>query len=184
MSGVDPALYAQLVALPETRVGEILAGEVWSSPRPATRHARVVFELCRSLGDPYGHGRHGPGGWWILPEPEIHLGAHVVVPDLAGWRRETLPTFPDVAAVTTVPDWACEILSPRGARRDRVLKQKIYADHGVGFLWLIDPIDRTLEVLRHTPDGWLINAVFTDDEIARPRPFDATDLTLRDLWVA
>ena len=37
-----------------------------------------------------------PGGWWLLFEPELHLGNDILVPDLAGWRREHLPVLRDL----------------------------------------------------------------------------------------
>ncbi|NBC31940.1 MAG: Uma2 family endonuclease [Alphaproteobacteria bacterium] len=182
MTGIDPVLYEKLAALPETEIGEILRGELFTSPRPAPRHANVIVELCDKVVGPFRHGRGGPGGWWILTEPEVHLGGEVVVPDLAGWRRERMPAFPDSAAVHLAPDWVCEVLSPSGGRRDRVIKSGIYAEKGVPFLWFVDPIARSLEVLRLTDEGWLIDAAFGDTDTARAKPFDAIDIPLADLW--
>jgi Uma2 family endonuclease len=179
---IDPALYERLESLPETQIGEILRGEVFASPRPAPRHANIIFHLGGILRGPYGLGRGGPGGWWILPEPEVHLGAEVVVPDLAGWRRENLPIFPDCAAIDVRPDWVCEVLSPSGAARDRVLKPATYAAHGLPYFWLIDPIARVLEARRLTPEGWLIDGSFAEDATVRARPFDAIGFSLADLW--
>ena len=81
-------------------------------------------------------------------EPELHLVGDTLVPDLAGWRRERLPSLPDAPAVTLAPDWVCEILSPSTERIDRVKKLPAYAHHGVGHAWLINPTTRTLEVFR------------------------------------
>ncbi len=182
MSGIDPALYQELERLPETQVGEILDGAVVASPRPAPRHANVIAELGATLRDAFTHGRSGPGGWRILPEPELHLGANVMVPDLAGWRRARMPAFPDVAAVTMVPDWVCEVVSPQGARRDRVVKAGIYAANQVPFMWLIDPAMRTLDACRLTGEGWLLAATFADRDGVRAPPFDAVAWSLGELW--
>ncbi len=184
MPGVDPGLYRQLETLPETQVGEILGGEVFASPRPASPHVNVIFELGGLLRGPFRHGLGGPGGWWIFPEPEVHLGAEVLVPDLAGWRRERLPETPRVAAFTVAPDWVCEVLSPRSARRDQVIKRAIYGENKVSFLWFIDPVRHVLEVLTLTDEGWLVDAIFTDDDEARAKPFDAVALPLATLWMA
>ena len=182
MTAIDPALYARLEALPDTQVGEILRGEVFASPRPAPVHANVLFHLGGILREPYGLGRNGPGGWRILPEPEVHLGADVFVPDLAGWRRDHLIDFPESAAIPVQPDWVCEVISPSGARRDRALKGKLYAGHAVPFFWLVDPAQRMLEVWSLTPEGWLIDGIFAEDETVRARPFDAIAIKLADLW--
>ena len=127
-------------------------------------------------------GLNGPGGWWILDEPELHLGEDILVPDLAGWRRERLPTIPDQAAFTLAPDWVCEVLSPSTGMRDRAYKMPIYAREGVEHVWLVDPHLRTLEVFRRQELGWLLLAVYAEDAVVRAEPFEAVDLDLLTLW--
>ncbi|HZH74986.1 MAG TPA: Uma2 family endonuclease, partial [Archangium sp.] len=82
-----PATYADLAALPSHLVGEIIEGELVASPRPAFDHAITSSALGGALVGPFQFGRGGPGGWWIVDEPELHLGKDVLVPDLAGCRR-------------------------------------------------------------------------------------------------
>lgn len=183
MATVDLSLYRQLEALPETMIGEILRGKLETSPRPYPKHAYVIGLLQRRLGDPFEQDRDGHGGWWLLSEPEIHLDAQVLVPDVAGWRRPSLPKVPDTAAIHVTPDWVCEVISPSSGRRDRVVKRAIYGEKGVPYLWFVDPATRTLEVLRLTADGWLIDASFADDDFAHAKPFDAIGLPLADLWL-
>ena len=181
--GERPATYDDLLALPEHVVGEIIGGELIVSPRPAPRHAVATSVLSGELGPPYHGGRGGPGGWWILFEPELHLGDDVLVPDLAGWRRTRMPAVPDTAYFTLAPDWICEVLSPHTARLDRQKKLAIYARVSVTHAWLLDPIQRTLEVLRLERGQWLIVSVHADDDEVRAEPFEATSLPLARLWV-
>ena len=142
------ATYDDVLNAPDNKVAEILDGELFLSPRPAPRHALATSRLLSFLGDPFDQGRGGPGGWWILVEPELHFGKHVVVPDIAGWRRERMPSVPDVAWLALAPDWICEVLSPSTARIDRARKLRIYAEAGVAHAWLVDPIQRTIEVFQ------------------------------------
>ena len=177
------ATYEDLLALPENRVGEILGGVLHAHPRPAPRHARVYSVLGGRLGEGFDWGDGSPGGWWILDEPELHLGEDVLVPDLAGWRRERLPELPQTAWFELVPDWACEILSPATARTDRAIKQPIYAREGLRHLWLIDPDLRTLEVYALDDDGhWILLDTLKDDDLVRQPPFDAIEFPLDSLW--
>ncbi len=187
MASPDPFandLYRELQALPEQQVGEIIAGELHVHPRPGPRHARAYSVLGGELGNLYDWGGGGPGGWWILDEPELHLGGDVLVPDLAGWRRERLPELPEAAWFELAPDWVCEILSPSTARVDRVLKMPVYARAGVPFLWLIDPDLRTLEVYRlAAKEGrWLLLATLEGDASVCQPPFDASAFPLDRLW--
>lgn len=106
-----PAEYRDLFSLPDNLVGEIIDGELHTHPRPAPRHARASSSLGIEIGGPFDQGKGGgPGGWWILDEPELHLGPDVVVPALAGWRRERLSRLPDTAWIEISPDWVCEVL--------------------------------------------------------------------------
>jgi Uma2 family endonuclease len=179
---LKPARYEDLFDLPPHVVGEIVQGTLYSHPRPASRHARSSSALGGRLFPRFDEGDNGPGGWWILFEPELHLGEDVLVPDLAGWRRERMPVFPDVAWFDLTPDWVCEVLSPSTARLDRIQKMPIYAADGVRHLWLVDPDLRTLEAYENVQGRWTQIATHADQEQARVPPFDAVALDLSKLW--
>jgi len=178
--------YADIEALPAHLVGEILAGELVVSPRPALPHANAASVLGMILGAPFRLGIGGPGGWWILHEPELSLAVEPrfdpVVPDLAGWRRATAPTLPLAAQHDVVPDWVCEVLSPGTQRHDRVLKVPFYGRAGVKHCWLVDPLAQTLEVLRLEDARWVLIAAHGGDETVRAEPFEAIEVPLASLW--
>jgi Uma2 family endonuclease len=178
------ATYDDLLRVPDHLVAEILDGELFATPRPAAPHAHTAFQLSAALGGPFTGGRGGPGGWLILFEPELHLHDDVVVPDLAGWRRERLPVVPDVPFLTLAPDWVCEILSASTEQMDRVQKLRIYGREGVTHVWLINPRLRTLEVLRLEEQGrWSVTATHGgDDDAVRIEPFEAVPLELSQIW--
>jgi Uma2 family endonuclease len=177
-----PATYDDLLKVPDQFVAEILDGELYTSPRPSPRHADASSGLGGALRGPFDRGRGGPGGWRILFEPEIHLAADVVVPDLAGWRRERLPSVPDEAYIAVAPDWICEVLSPSTVSIDRVKKLAIYARERVAHAWLVDPLARTVEILRLENGRWLIVATVSGLEVVRAEPFEAIELDLSLLW--
>lgn len=176
------ATYEDLAKVPDLFVAEIVGGELHASPRPAPRHVDAGSLLGMLIGPPFRQGRGGPGGWWILDEPELHLGRDVLVPDLAGWRRTRMPHLPDTAYFPLAPDWVCEILSPSTVVFDRERKLAVYAREGVAQAWLIDPIVRTLEALRLVDRGWTMVATHADHEVARLEPFAEIDLDLAALW--
>jgi Uma2 family endonuclease len=171
--------------VPENLVAEIIDGELVTSPRPASPHALAASAIGGRLFDRFNRppgGADVPGGWWILDEPELHFGMDVLVPDLAGWRRERLPALENVPAFTLAPDWVCEVISPSTGRVDRSRKMRIYAREGVRHLWLVDPAPRTLEVYRLVEASWLVVAVHAGDETLRIEPFEAVELELRWWW--
>jgi Uma2 family endonuclease len=176
------ATYDDILAAPAHVVAELIHGVLHTQPRPANRHAAAASALGEELGPPFKRGRGGPGGWILLNEPESHLGEHVLVPDLAGWHRERMPAIPDAPHFTLAPDWVCEVLSASTAKIDKTEKLPIYAEHRVAHAWLVDPILRTLEVLRLTNGTWSILATHCDDAKVRAEPFDAIELELGVLW--
>jgi Uma2 family endonuclease len=178
-----PATYEDLRLLPDTLVGELIDGELFASPRPAIRHAKVSSVLGMDLGGPFQRGRGGPGGWWILDEPELHFGKDVLVPDLAGWKVERMPSLPDVPYFELAPNWVCEVLSPSTAKLDLVRKLPRYARVTVEHAWVIDPIHRTLEVFLNEHERWVLVDVFAGDDKVRAQPFEAIELELGALWL-
>lgn len=179
------ATYEDVVQVPDHMVAELIDGELFASPRPAARHARAGVVIVRTL-EPFDRepgGLDAPGGWWILPEPELHLRDDVLVPDLAGWRRERMPRIPDVAAFTLAPDWVCEVTSPGTGRLDRCPKMGVYAREGVCHLWLVDPLARTLETYRLESARWVVLENAGGEDVVRAEPFDALELQLERWWL-
>lgn len=177
-------LYEALEALPEGLTGEILRGQLHTQPRPAPRHAVAASALGAELFGPYSRGRDGPGGWWIVVEPELHFvrKTEVLVPDLAGWRRERMPEIPRESQFEVVPDWICEILSPSTRSKDREIKMPLYAHYGVAYAWLLDPDVETLEAYELRGAEWVQLAAYAADATPAAVPFEAAAFRVADLW--
>ena len=177
------ATYQDLLALPDSVLGQIIDGELVVSPRPGVEHARSASMLGGDLVGAFDRGRGGPGGWWILFEPELHLDDHVLVPDLAGWRRARVLQLPPGPHLGIAPDWVCEVLSPSTASLDRIRKVRVYAHYEVSHAWLVDPAAQTLEVFRRQETSWLLVAAHAGNEIVRAEPFEAVEIDLDSLWL-
>jgi Uma2 family endonuclease len=176
------ATYADLEAVPPHLVAELVDGELYVSPRPASTHARAAGRLYGQLEGPFDLGRGGPGGWLLLFEPELHLGEDVLVPDIAAWRRERMPEMPEVVGFTLAPDWVCEVLSPSTAKLDRDKKMKVYAREGVRHLWLVDPLRQELEVYELEGSRWEPRGTHTGQARVHAEPFTPLLLELGVLW--
>ena len=177
------ASYQDVLDAPPHMVAEVVDGVLYLQPRPAPPHALAYASLGMIIGSPFQFGRGGPGGWWILSEPELHFGKDIVVPDIAGWRRERMPVFPEEAYFTLVPDWVCEILSKSTRKLDLGGKRAIYAREGVRYQWFVDPIERSLEAYELRDEKWvLIDKLYEDAQVSLP-PFDAISFNLGDLWI-
>jgi len=180
------ATYEELSKVPDHFVAEILDGNLYATPRPGFRHARASTtlggDLTTRFDGPSGSGEN-PGGWWILDEPELHFQKDVLVPDIAGWRRERVPMLPDAPWLDVAPDWICEVISPRTESIDRGRKLRIYARERVTNLWLVNPVAKTLEVYRLSETNWVLLGTHVDDEKVQAEPFASVSLDMSRWWL-
>ena len=178
------ATYDDVLRAPGHLVAEIIDGELITSPRPSPRHARATSALAASLWGAFDAGLNGPGGWWILVEPELHLmGRHEpLVPDLAGWRTDRMPAQPETAFFELAPDCVCEVLSPSTEAIDRADKMPLYGAAGIGHAWLLDPIVETLELFHLESQRWVLLRTVKGDRKARVEPFEAVEIDLGLIW--
>ncbi len=177
-----PATHDDIIALPENLVGELIAGRLFTRPRPRIRHASATSRLGILRGGPHDLHDDGPGGWIFLDAPELHFGEDVVVPDIAAWRRERLPEVPDVAWLSLAPDWLCETLSPPTQKKDRTLKTDRYAREGFRLVWLLDLDAGLLEAFEREGTDWRrYGAINAESRVSRA-PFEAVTFKLETLW--
>lgn len=178
----EPATYQDVLDAPPNMVAELAHGALHLQPRPASRHGFAGSRLGARINSKFDFGDDGPDGWWIIFEPELHLDENVLVPDLAGWRRERMPEFPDTAYFDLAPDWVCEVLSRSTRQFDLVEKRDLYGKAGVGHLWFVDPVARTLEAFVNKEGAWTLIAALKDDDKVSVAPFDAIEFELSTLW--
>lgn len=194
-----PATVARKVPLPDPaeqlaelhRNVEVIRGIKLMSPRPAPIHASVIGGLTMSLGPAFddhfrnrksGRPPRGPGGWRTLPEPELHFKGDILIPDVAGWRTERLPSLPKTAYIAVAPDWVCEVLSPNTQSIDRYTKMPAYAAAGVRTVWLVSALARSLEVFRLGKGSYELVATHTGEVRVQVEPFAELRLDLAALW--
>ncbi len=177
------ATWEDLVATPDDGTTyEVLGGQIEGLPRPLPRHGRAQARLAGKLSGPYDPGEGGPGGWWLIIEPDVRLDRHeIVAPDLAGWRRDRLPIFPETRPIDLAPDWVCEIVSPGDPGRDRVRKADLYLRSGILFYWILDPEERTLEAFAAREGAWLRLGAWADGDAPRVPPFEAVEIDISSL---
>jgi Uma2 family endonuclease len=182
MSSAPPsrvATVADWLAAPEEDRLELIDGELIPKAAPSSDHGSAQLGLGASVRTPFHRrpgGPAGPGGWWIMSEVDILLDGRGYRPDLAGWRRERAPSMPRARPVELRPDWLCEIVSESNRTVDTVKKVARYHQAGVPHYWIVDQLDRTLTVHRHTTDGYLIALRAEAHERVRAEPFDAIEL--------
>lgn len=178
------ALYDDLCRIPEGTRGEIINGELIVTPRPSRRHTLTTTLLGTRVTSSYHYGEGGgPGGWIIIIEPEIGLGEDILVPDLAGWKQERFPVSEPHNWISAPPDWVCEVLSPGTVGKDKIRKMLVYARHEIPFAWVIDPLEKTLEVYRLELKRWVVSGLHGEKDKVRAEPFMELEIDLNDLWL-
>ena len=179
-AAVKLATYDDLLALSEDVRAEVIQGALQLLPSSSPNHSRIQRALSRFLGGPFDDddGFGGPGGWWIFVETDVQLSRH----NMTGLRRARLPD-PSPRPIRIAPDWVCEVLSPSNQRHDRITKRRLYAEHGVAFYWIIDPVERTLEALELKEGRWVELGMFGDDESPSVAPFEAIELPIGRLFL-
>ena len=180
------ATYQDLLNAPDDLTAELVDGELFLSPRPAGPHNRFASVLGMDVGSAYDRGRGGPGGWWIVYEPEIHFeyNKRAVVPDIAGWRREHMPVIPSDHRYIVSPDWLCEVLSPSTYRWDRETKLPLYARYAVPWVWYVEPVKRYVEILPLENDDSTLAARYEGDAKFRAEPFTEIEIDLGSIWAS
>lgn len=181
-AAIKKATYDDLYNIPENMTGEIIDGELFVSPRPSMEHIFATSLLGSELIFSYYHGRGGPGGWIILAEPELKLEEDILVPDLAGWKKGRFSKPKGHNWISITPDWVCEILSPSSIRQDRIIKMATYARHLIPYFWLVDPYNKTLEVLKLESGKWIFAGGYTENSKVRAEPFQEIEIDLAKLW--
>ena len=165
----------------QTLVAEIVSGVLHTHPRPALAHGFASSGIAARISPPFGSGDGGPDGWWIILEPELHLGEDIVTPDVAGWRRLAMPEYPRVP-IFTPPDRVSEVLSPSAGRIDCNEKRTDYGREGVSRPWFVDPDARTPEAFELGGGRWTLPATLADDAPVSLPPFDAITFLFDALW--
>ena len=143
--------YDAYCALPEEIRAEWVDGEVVVTPSPSFRHQRISFRVARLLDE-------AMPGFYMVEATSLHLPRNRErIPDLMVVDREPETPYVDFAPVLVV-----EILSRSTRSEDTVRKSGEYLAGGAGQYWIVDPVDRSIDVFANNHTGW--DAVARIDE--------------------
>ena len=160
-----------LTALPDDgNTYELIEGELIASSAPSLTHQRVIMNLAKEIANYLDRTPIGE----VFPAPGVIFDRHNgVIPDVVFLTNEQLEQVGAEPHIHFAPALAVEVVSPgrENARRDRVVKLRVYGEFGVGESWVADPWARTLEIYRRGGRGALVLvATHTGgDEISTPR---------------
>lgn len=145
-----------LRALPDETRAELIGGEIYVTPAPFRDHQEVVENLHLLLAT---YVRARDLGRVHLPPMDVYLpSGDVVQPDLIYVSKARSAIRQDW--IRGVPDLLVEVVSTSHPERDRIVKRALYAENGVPAYWILDPQERSVEVLRleketYAPAGFL-----------------------------
>ena len=161
---------------------ELISGEIVKRPMARAEHALIQSSISDEVS--LFKRKEGPGGWWIMPEISVKYNENQCPShDLAGWRKERVPLRPK-GIMNIIPDWACEITSPRHERKDLFHNFLLLQRSKVPYYWVISPEDKTLIAYRLIDEKYQVTfsvefGVEQDFEKARIPPFEEVEIDLK-----
>jgi Uma2 family endonuclease len=173
--------YADFAALPEESTDgkrrELLAGVLYVSPAPGSRHQIVLKRLFLQMQRFFEGNRLGE----VLFAPlDVILSDHdVAEPDIV--VVET-PRQISPRGIEGPPLLVVEIISPSTDRYDRVTKAARYLALGIRHYWILDPESRHLRCSRAIGSRWRVAAEGRRDDLVCDPAWPAFAVDLEDLW--
>ncbi len=135
----------------EVRRYELIDGEICVVPSPTPKHQQVVLNIASILRE-FVISRD-IGRVSVAPLDVVLSDEDVLQPDIIFIARERLGIVGE-QNIQGAPDLVIEVLSPGTADRDRTIKRARYARFGVREYWLVEPISKTVEVLKASQEGF------------------------------
>ena len=145
---------------------ELIDGHLIEEPSPTDPHQHFVGEVFAAL---LAWAKRQDAGIVRVAPFDVYLSErNVVQPDVlfVAAARRAICRYDGVYGP---PDLVVEALSPSNAKLTRTRKPAIYAESGVGELWLADPVLRSLSVFRFKEDPFRpVETVGTGDLLRSP----------------
>ena len=156
---------------------ELINGDIIKRPMARYEHGAVQMAVGSELAPYKKNG--GPGGWWIATEISVKYDNNQCpTHDLAGWRKERIPTKPS-GVMELTPDWVCEITSPGHEKKDLLDNLLSLQKHKVPYYWIISPEDRSLIVYKLVDGKYsIIETIENCEGSVRIEPFTEFDFDL------
>ena len=163
--------YEDLETFPEDNLRrEILDGELYVTPSPVPRHAKVADAIGTALR---AYAKRAGGECYTSPVDVVLSAQNVVVPDSVYIAPERLHTI-GLKAILGVPSLLIEVLSPSTSSVDRNKKREIYARSGVPEYWIVDPDQNTIERCSQPANGRFQTIVTFDHDMPAATLLDFT----------
>ena len=147
---------------------EIIEGDIVVSRAAILAHQRILGKLDRGLGR---YLDTNPIGEILITPGVIFNDFNGVIPDLVFVSYALRDEIAKGDRIMGAPDLVIEIVSPgtENSRRDRILKRRVYGQHGVKEYWIVDGESRSVEVYRNV--NGILESVVTfgvQDQLSSP----------------
>ena len=136
--------YDEYLKLDDEQRYEIFEGDLSMAPAPDSDHQKSVGDLFVAMK--LHVADRGLGEVFVAPLDVVLDDRNVVQPDILFVSKER-EGIVQKRGIAGAPDLVVEIISPGSLRRDRHLKLKLYERFRVREYWIVDPANRSVEVL-------------------------------------
>ncbi len=154
-STIQNYTYADYQKLPEGAPYQLIGGELVMSPAPTLYHQRIIRKLVNLLSN-FVESHH-LGEVFFAPVDVFLDHENTFQPDIVFVSKERAAIM-DEQKINGAPDLVVEILSPSTAYYDLKKKKEMYEKYGVKEYWIVDPMEKTIDVLVHRNGSFTLNA--------------------------
>ncbi|PZO21239.1 MAG: hypothetical protein DCF25_05255 [Leptolyngbya foveolarum] len=175
-----PILLSDFLALPEAKpTSEFVDGQIIQKPMPQGQHSTIQGALTTQINAVTQIQKTA----WAFPELRCTFGGRSIVPDIAVFSWESIPTNEDGTVANQFnqpPNWTIEILSP-GQSSTRVTSNILHClNYGATLGWLVDPAEKIVLVYRseQTP----LSLEKAGDHLIMPTFANPLQLAVQDLF--
>ena len=178
-AATKPYTYADYADLPDGAPYQLIDGVLIMSPAPTPHHQRILFRLAVTL-DAFVQDKQR--GEVMISPIDVYLSeTDVFQPDLLFIAQSRLSIIGE-QKIEGAPDLVAEILSPSTAYYDLKQKKRTYEAAGVREYWIVDPIEKSIEVYANAEGGFeRIDRAEADGHVAS-RLLDGFTIALTELF--
>jgi Uma2 family endonuclease len=154
---------------------ELIQGQPLAmTPSPGITHQRIIAAIFRQMDT----AMQGCPDCEALFEIDLELGEDTIVrPDLV------VICYPAHGQrLTRAPEIVFEVLSPRTARRDEVIKHELYQQEGIAYYVLIYPEAQKAKVYRLEQGNYLKKGDFQNETLSFELSKCRIDFAFSQIW--
>jgi Uma2 family endonuclease len=169
------ATYADYLQTPEGGKFQLIAGEILEITSPSLYHQEILLNIISEFR--HFLNKNIIGKVFVAPLDVYFSDTEVYQPDILILLNESFSKMKE-NKIEGAPDLVVEVLSPYTAYYDLKHKKSIYEKYGVREYWIVDPIEKTLEIFELQNGKFISTGELSKNEIAKSKLISGMEIGL------